>query len=127
MIRPPLDSNPIGTNTPNARISNLDLTPVGTKTPYPKQLTLSMELSKRKEKHKKNTHQMIQSQTHRCQTHHRASDWSNDSKYRKSKSKGRDKKNKYNKRKKQDSTDLSSSVSDSSDEIDLKARDTIKK
>ena len=31
MSRPPLDSTPIGTNTPNAKMSPLDLTHVGEK------------------------------------------------------------------------------------------------
>ena len=39
MSQPLLDSTPIGTNTTNAKISNLDSTSVGTKTPDPKPLT----------------------------------------------------------------------------------------
>ena len=46
MSRPPLDSTPVGTNMPNAKILSLDMSPVGAKIPYPKKLTLTMESSK---------------------------------------------------------------------------------
>ena len=53
MSRPPLDLTPIGTNTTNVKTSHLDLTLVGAKTSGPKPLTQPTELSKRKEKSKK--------------------------------------------------------------------------
>ena len=37
MSRPPLELTPIGTNTPNTKISHLESTPFGTKLPDPKQ------------------------------------------------------------------------------------------
>ena len=48
MSRTPLDSNTIGTNTTNTKISHLDLTPVGTKTPDPNPLTQPTESPKQK-------------------------------------------------------------------------------
>ena len=50
MSRPPLKSTPIGTNTKNAMMSQLDLTPIGTKNPEPTSLTRPTELLKRKGK-----------------------------------------------------------------------------
>ena len=83
MSRPPLESTPIGTNTPNARISDLDLTPVGTKTPYPKPLTLPTESSKRKEKSQKEyVRDDTESYPSLSDSSLSETDWSNDSKYR---------------------------------------------
>ena len=53
MSPPPLDSNPIGTNISNTKISHLDLTTVGSETPDLQKLTLPTELTKHKEKAQK--------------------------------------------------------------------------
>ena len=43
MNRPPLDSNPLGTNTTNGTTSPRDSIPVGAKSPEPTPLTLTMD------------------------------------------------------------------------------------
>ena len=89
MIQPPLESTPIGTSTGDKKITHLESTPVDTKIPYPKTPTLLTEFSKCKEKQQKSISQRIQSHTHHCQINDRVN-LIRENKYRKSKSKRRD-------------------------------------
>ena len=96
---------------------------VGTKTPDPKPLTLPTEFSKRKEKAgKEYVLYYLESEPSPADSSLRESDSSNDRKYSKSKSKWQDKKKNHRKRTKQDSSDLLSSDSHSSDESDYKIK-----
>ena len=110
MSRPPLKLTPIGTNMSNVTTSHLDLTHIGKKTPDPKPLTQPIDLSK----HKGKLHvpEDPDSDTSFSDSSLRESDFSNDSKYNKYKSKGYYKRKNCWKRTKQDSSESSLRNSD---------------
>ena len=116
MSQPSLDSTTIGTNTTNITTSQLDSNHIGTRTQYPTPLTRPMDSSKRKGK--LHVPEDPESDPSLSDSSSNESDLSDNSKYSKSKSKGRDTNKKRWKCMKQESSYSSSSNSDFSDEGD---------
>ena len=100
-----MDSTTIGTNTKNVTMPQLESIPIGTKTPDPTPLKQPTESSKLKGK--AHVPEYPESYPSLSDSSSIKYDLSVDSKYRKSKSKGRNKNKKHQKSMKQDSSDSS--------------------